>query len=222
MRAGALLLALASLASAGTVSYTGTLASPEDESNEFVVTLGAAGNLGLQTWGFGGGTNGAANVIPAGGFDSFVSVWDGTGATATLIDGSSDVMSNYSSYTGCPPAGTVNIGGNNDCGDLTMNFALGAGTYTVVLTDADYIPEAMFEGPGGQLGDGFVDFTGGVLQTCDGNNCISPTANWALDITTPDQAGPTTPEPANFWSLIIGLALVAIPVRRRIDSTKTR
>ena len=97
MRAGALLLALASLASAGTVSYTGTLASPEDESNEFVVTLGAAGNLGLQTWGFGGGTNGAANVIPAGGFDSFVSVWDGTGATATLIDGSSDVMSNYSS-----------------------------------------------------------------------------------------------------------------------------
>jgi hypothetical protein len=223
MRGGAFFVIAAGLAAqaafAGTVSYTGTLASPEDSSNEFVVDMATAGTLALQTWGFGGGTNAAGTAIPAGGFDPFVGVFAGTGPTATLIDGTSDVLSNYGSYTGCPPAGTVVFGTDNLCGDVQMSFSLAAGEYTVLLTDADYIPTATFE-VGGQLGDGFIDLTGGALQTCDGDDCITPTANWALDITTPNGPGASTPEPATVWFCGIGLMLLGVSCRRsRIMTT---
>jgi hypothetical protein len=69
--------------------------------------LSGAGTLTLQTWGFGGGTNAAGMVIPAGGFDPFVGVFDSSG---DLIQGTSDVLSSYASFTGCPPAGLVTIG----------------------------------------------------------------------------------------------------------------
>ena len=97
---------------AGTQSYTGTLASPEDEAI-FTITLTSDGVLGLQTWGFGGGTNGAGQVISPGGFDPFVGVFSGTGDSAAFIDGTSDVLSNYGG--GCPPAGTVSTDGQLTC-----------------------------------------------------------------------------------------------------------
>jgi hypothetical protein len=216
MRASAVViiaLALAAQAAfAGTVSYTGALASPEDDTNAFVVNMAVDGTLEIQTWGFGGGTNAASQVIPAGGIDPFVGVFAGTGPTATLIDGTSDGISNFGSYTGCPPAGTV--WPDALCGDVNMQFSLAAGNYTVLLTDAEYIPAAMFEGAGGQLGDGFFDLTPGVFQTCDGNNCITPTANFALDITTPD-ANTGAPEPATWLICAGGLVFLSIALARK-------
>jgi hypothetical protein len=220
MRAIGLVLAglfVVQAASAGTTSYTGALASPEDSSNALTVTLATGGVLGVQTWGFGGGTNASDTVIPAGGFDPFVGVFAGTGSTATFIDGASDDLSNYSgSYVGCPPAGEVNIGGEV-CGDVTLSEALSAGTYTVLITDAAYIPNAVFE-TDGELGDGFSDFTGGVLQTCNtvGSNtsCITPTADWALDITTPASASPV-PEPNGLWALGLAFLGLGAACRRR-------
>ena len=199
-------------ASGATISYTGTLASPSDTSTTITVNLASAGNLALQTWGFGGGTNAASFVIPAGGFDPFVGVFAGTGSTATFIDGTSDDLSNYGAFQGCPPAGTVDIGGAV-CGDVTMLFSLAAGTYTVLLTDGGYIPTAVFE-TNGTLGDGFTDFTGGAFQTCNGTDCITPTANWALDITTPDNTA-SAPEPGGIWVCGVGLMLLAAASRRQ-------
>ena len=196
----------------GTVSYTGTLASPDDASTEFIINLASAGTLGIQTWGFGGGTNAAGSVIPAGGFDPFVGVFSGAGNSAVLIDGSSDILSNYGSYQGCPPAATVDVGGQT-CGDLTMSFALAAGTYTVLLTEGEYLPNALFE-VNGTLGDGFTDFTAGVFQTCNGDTCITPTANWALDITTPDTTS-ASPEPSSFLICGTGMLMCGIALRRR-------
>ena len=214
MRASGLILAAflaIQAASGGTISYTGTLASPDDASTVITVTLASGGTLGLQTYGFGGGTNAASEVIAAGGFDPFVGVFAGTGSTATFIDGTSDILSNYS--PGCPPAGTVNIGGAV-CGDVTLSETLAAGTYTVLLTDGEYTPTAVFE-TAGTLGDGFSDLTPGAFQTCkaNGTKCITPTANWALDITTPGSTTAATPEPAGLGA--VGLALVAWSVAWR-------
>jgi|SRR5579871_1783830 len=49
-----------------------------------------------------------------------------TGSTAVFIDGTSDILGNYSSFMGCPPAaGEVDIGGLV-CGDaLVTNLASG-------------------------------------------------------------------------------------------------
>ena len=176
---------------ADTVSYTGTLANSED-SFTATVSVADGGSVTLQTYGFGGGVNAAGTAIAAGGFDPFVGLFSGTGEGAVFVDGTSDILTNYS--PGCPPAGTVRLGGSAICGDVNMQFTgLAAGTYTVLLSDGENIPLATFEGPGGTLGDGFVDFTAGVFQTCDTNgNCNTDTANWALDITT--SAG-TTPPP---------------------------
>ena len=196
-------------AAAGTIPYTGTLASPQD-TVQITVTLASAGTINLQTWGFGGGTNAASTVIPAGGFDPFVGVFAGLGDAAIFIDGTSDILSNYTA--GCPPANTVDIGGQT-CGDVTMSSSLAAGTYTVLLSDGPYIPLAVFE-TNGTLGDGFSDLTAGVFQTCNGSACITPTANWALDITTPDTTA-SAPEPGGLVLGGIGLIILGSASRRR-------
>jgi len=212
-RALALLALAAGVACANTVSYTGTLSSPEDSTSGLItVTLSSPGTLGLQTYGFGGGTNAAGDVIPAGGFDPFVGVFAGTGTSATFINGTSDVLSNYSSFMGCPPAGEVDIGGLV-CGDVNMSLSLAAGTYTVLLTDADNFPVAVDE-TDGLLGDGFFDLTGGVFQTCNGLDCVTDSANWALDITTPGSVS-TVPEPSALPALGIALLMLMGEHRRR-------
>ena len=198
---------------ADTVSYTGTLANPED-TFEATVTLTSASNITLQTYGFGGGTNAAGTTIAAGGFDPFVGLFSGTGDGAVFVDGTSDILTNYT--PGCPPAGTVTIGSiPGQCGDVTMSFGgLAAGTYTVLLSDAAYLPAAVFE-TSGTLGDGFIDLTGGAFQTCvDENNCNNDTADWALDVTTGPPA-PPVPEPSSVELAGIGMVFVAFWMYRR-------
>ena len=201
---------------ADTISDTGALTSPED-TFETTATLSSAGTITLQTYGFGGGTNAAATVIPSGGFDPFVGLFSGTGSTAVFINGDSDILSNYT--PGCPPAGTVTIGSvPGQCGDVNLQFTgLAAGTYTVLLSDGEYLPTAVFETTG-FLGDGFTDLTGGAFQTCaDQNDCDTPTANWALDITEPGGSAPSAPEPGAFGLAGLGLTFAAgaSEVRRR-------
>jgi hypothetical protein len=205
-----LFLFAAAFCSGSTISDTGTLSTPE--STVLIdLTLATSGNVTLQTYGFGGGINGAGNTIAAGGFDPFVGLFQGTGGTALFLDGTADNLSNYSSEPlACPPAGLVTIGSvAGQCGDVQLNFTgLAAGTYTVLLSDANYVPNAVYETTG-YLGDGFSDLTGGSLpfQTCyDLSDCNTDTANWALDITAPSAVTTSTPEPASF--LLVGLGLL--------------
>src|SRR5260370_2449839 len=97
-------------ASGAPISYPGSLAASSDSSTTITVNLASAGNLALQTWGFGGGTNAASVVIPAGGFDPFVGVFAGQGSTATFVDGASAALSNYQPFPGGPPAASGQIG----------------------------------------------------------------------------------------------------------------
>ncbi|MGA2813465.1 MAG: DVUA0089 family protein, partial [Candidatus Acidiferrum sp.] len=66
-----------------TASYTGSLASSSDVYSLVFNVGGTTGQtVTVQTWSFGGGVNAAGNTIPAGGFDPFVAIFDGTGPTA--------------------------------------------------------------------------------------------------------------------------------------------
>ena len=213
--AGLALLSLPVHLCGDSLSFTGTLPTPEDIFTQ-TVAVGANQNITIQTWGFGGGVNAASAVIPAGGFDPFVGLFQGTGPTALFLDGTADNLSNYTSEPlACPPAGLVVIGTvAGQCGDVNLQFTgLAAGTYTVLLSDANNPPNAVFESTG-FLGDGFSDLTAGVFQTCfDLNNCNADTANWALDITT---SGGTVPEPASFVLTGLGLVFAArLSSRRR-------
>jgi len=213
-----LLAATATGLSAESLSFSGSLNSPEDVFTT-TFTLTAADTLTFQTCGFGGGTNGAAHAIAPGGFDPLLALFSGPAATATMVaDGSANPLADADnllnppwSYMGnCPAAGTVAIGTDNDCGDVFMQVALDPGTYTLVLTDANYIPAAIFDN--GALSEGFIDFTAGAFQTCDSdsNACITPNGNYALDILSTQSLLPTAiPEPSTLPLLCIGFAVLA-------------
>jgi hypothetical protein len=217
------LLVLAGSTFADSSSYTGTLANSTDSvSLVFNVGGSSSENVVIQTWGFGGGVNAAGQTIGAGGFDPFVGIFSGTGSTATIVTdalgdpfGTSDALSNFAEFVGCPPAGTVSIGGSV-CGDVTMQLSLLPGTYTLLLSDALYIPNAVFDN--GTLGEGFSDFTGGALQTCNTDSsgattCATDTAKWAFDLTT--SGGTTVPTPEPGALCLVASGLCALEVLRR-------
>lgn len=212
-----LLAASAMCLSAESLSYTGTLSTPENIF-ETTFTLTAADTVTFQTWSFGGGTNAAGQTIAPGGFDPLLTLFSGSPAAATIaLDGSGNALADgdnlynppWSFVGNCPPAGTVAIGSDSDCGDDFMQTPLAAGTYTLVLSDANYIPNAIYDN--GALSEGFTDWTEGVFQTCDPDSdaCISPNGNYAVDIVSAGQDIQLTPEPPPLPLLLTGLALLA-------------
>jgi hypothetical protein len=124
-----------------------------------------------------------------------------------LADADNLSNSPWSFVGNCPTAGSVAIGSDSDCGDDYMQVSLAAGTYTLVLTDANHIPAAIFDN--GALSEGFDDLTAGVFQTCDpvSDACISPNGNYAVDVVySQPENTPPVPEPSTFPLLCIGLA----------------
>jgi len=219
---------------ADSFSYVGTLA----DSNSLVeetFTLAAPATIGLQTWGFGGGTNADGNLIAPGGTDPFLGIFLDSGGAATILTdglgnpyGTSLDQSNYGNpdFLGCPPAGAPVIGGSAQCGDITMTLpSLAAGTYTVLLSDGDYVPNAYYDN--GTLAEGFSDFTGGVFCNIaiNGVDCPNTSGAYAFDITglpdgtpapTPGLPPSPVPEPA-LGGAVLGTMLLgsALTIKRR-------
>lgn len=96
---------LSSRASANAVTVSGSLAGPISAIGlTLTVGGGVAQTIDLQTWGFGGtngGTDATGGMVPPGGFDPLLALFAGTGASASLINGTSDVLSNFGSFVGC-------------------------------------------------------------------------------------------------------------------------
>jgi hypothetical protein len=222
------------------ISDTGTFTSPESAFQQ-TFTLSSTSTIEVQTWGFGGGTNAAGQLISAGGFDSLVALFSGTATNATILtDGSgnpfADAQNLFNLYagalSGCPPAGTVTVGTvTGVCGDNTLQATLTAGTYTLLLTDANFIPLAVNPGSlsafdltdttsgayGNPPNGAYNDLSSGVFQTCASTtDCNTDNGNFAVDIV--DQSGATlspTPEPGTFALYASGLILMGFLIRKR-------
>ena len=165
-----LLLTLSSgLALAGTISLRGTLQLSDGDANDthaYTFAVTATATVVIQSYGYGGssgapgGKNLVGEVIPAGGFDTYLSLFAGTGPSATFLASNDDGP--------CPPA--TPVAGN--CADSRLSLSLAAGNYTLVVAAFDN--QSLAENSGaGVLGDGFVGL---------GNYDPLRTGNYAIDI----------------------------------------
>src|SRR5579863_3555106 len=206
-----------------TKSYSGTLANSES-TFQTTVKIGAGDDILLQSFSFGGGNPANGSMVSGGGTAPEVSVFDVTGEIVTDSMGNpygtSIALDNYPTFNGCTlgQAAAPVIGGVPQCGDVAMSLDdLAAGTYMIVLSDALYLPNALFDD--GNLSEGFTDLTGGQFCNLEINGvaCPNTSGNYALDVTTITPAV-ATPEPTTL--LLLGSGILVICFKRRQLSSR--
>ena len=207
-----LLVTMASpFAVADSFSFTGSLAA-DDSVQLFSFTLTSASTITLQTYSYAGGLNQSGLVIPRGGFDPILSLFDSAGA---LINENDD--------------GYANVPADSATGqhwDSYIHTTLAAGTYTVSLTQYDNFPD------GPNLGNGF--FRAGRPQFTSAFGCSNGgfcdrtsdnrTANWEFDVLDTASAAPVAPvpEPGVSTLMTIGIALIGVVQGCRVRSRQSK
>jgi hypothetical protein len=139
----------------------------------FAFDLSAPGQVRIQSWGYGGtsnapdGTNAAGMVIPPGGFDPYVSVFNGVRPAATFVASNDDGA--------CPP-GAVSAG---KCYDSALAVNLSAGSHTLSVTA--FLNMSFAENLGtGTLDDGFIGLgsfggrTNAFAVDIEGSSVVAP------------------------------------------------
>lgn len=197
-RTACLLAFTMTTALAGNLSFQGDF-STDDQVQFFNFSLTSAASVAMVSLAYGGGTNAAGTVIPAGGFDTFFTLFASDGSQINTNDDG-----------GC---GHVNAG-NGGCLDAWLSENLAAGAYTLALTQSG-------NDPAGDLSDGFIEQGQGNF-TCPQGFCDTfgnqQNGFWAVDILNVDAASPDAPvpEPATFeLAALPCFLLLALATRRR-------
>jgi hypothetical protein len=152
--------------------------------NTFVVATGA--DMQAITYSYGGGTSMTGAIVPAGGLEPYLSLFDASG----------DFLASTFLGTTCP-SGANTVGGN--CFDVSLDGGfLAPGTYQIALTAFENMSLAENDGPPLLLTDGFTGF---------GNLAAGENLNYAFDVILDDGSGPSVPEPAAYWLLAPVLCL---------------
>ncbi|HTS46800.1 MAG TPA: DVUA0089 family protein [Bryobacteraceae bacterium] len=188
---------------ASSFSFTGTFTT-DDQLQEISFSLASLETITTVTYGYAGGTNQAGTLIPEGGFDPYLVIFDSAGNYVQSDDNGTCGQVPMDSVTGA-------------CFDSYISQPLAPGNYTLVLSES---PNAPVDN---QLADGYTetgsgDFTGGFYGCtdpafCDANG-YNRSGNWAVDIDNVTTAG-TSPVPEPVTLPVAGAALVAISIWRR-------
>ena len=176
---------------AGDFSFTGSFTA-DDSIQLFSFTLASTSTITLQSYSYAGGVDQSGAVVPQGGFDPILALFDSAGV---LINQNDD--------------GYANVSADSVTGqhwDSYVHTTLAAGTYTVSLTQYDNFPngpnlDAGFSRTGQpQFTSMFGCSNGGFCDRTGDNR----TANWEFDVVDTASATPI-PEPGT-WALF-GLAM---------------
>jgi hypothetical protein len=198
---------LQGLATASVISNTGTFVT-DDQIFQLEFTLSSTSAVTIQSFGYGGGTNGAGIVIPQGGFATDLTLFFASGPQFFILDDSGGSLPG-----GCAPR-NVNSS-TNQCLDGYLSFpSLAAGSYILTLTETGNQANTP------TLADGFAqagagNFTGGPFIDPFSNQM---NGNWAVDVSSDALVGSNVPEPSTILLALLSLSGLAIVARRRCRS----
>jgi hypothetical protein len=189
-------------AKADNLLFQGTFTQP-DQFQIFSFTVTANSAVTIRTLSYAGGTSVGGVDVARGGFDPYLSLFDGTGQLLTVNDDDSSIFTNVD-----------NIGTDIEAQfDSFLKFAnLAAGNYFLALTQAENQPagSSLANGFAFPNGDDRVDFTD--LKTFPTN---PRDGHYAVEVYGPSVQASPVPEPATMLLLGSGLAGVAARVARR-------
>ena len=210
----ALYWVLFSTANAANFSFSG-LFSADDDVRLFSFSIADSSTVTLRTYGYGGGAQADGNVVPAGGFDPALTLFDSAGLMIDFDDDGAASLDTVDPETGLAL-------------DALLELGLGAGVYTLALTQIPNVAN------GRVLTDGFL-FTGypDITSTYNGNPAcsngqfcaefsaigdndplINRTGAWAIDILGVTSAS-VVPIPAAVWLFGSGLLGLTVLARRQ-------
>jgi hypothetical protein len=206
---------------AASTSFVGAF-DPDDPNEVFLIEFSLVGTTDViaQSYGFGGsssapgGTNAAGTAIGAGGFDTYLSLFSGTGTSATFLTSNDDGL--------CPPGAA----GDGACADSTLQVDdLPTGSYTLALSVFANLSFAENLGAG-TLGDGFIQL-GTYIHL---PSLTDRTSDYALDleadgltvIATRTIPGVATAVPEAASLVLVATAFVAQVALRQLRRRSTR
>jgi hypothetical protein len=157
-------------------------------------TVSNTSSIDAITYSFGGGQSQTGTAVAEGGFEPYLSLFDGSGNFLA------------STFSAACPAGANTVGGN--CYDTELTgYTLTPGQYEIAITAWENMSFAENNGPPSLLSDGFTG-----LGNLNGDENLS----YGFDVILPgDQTPSAVPEPCTVSLLAAGLAAFAIQSRRK-------
>jgi hypothetical protein len=160
---------LTGVAKAASFSFVGTF-SADDAVQLFSFNVATSSSVTLRTYGYAGGIDAAGVIIPTGGFDPVLTLFNSTGGYIVSNDNGATVNTD--------PATGLGL-------DSLLQSTLGPGNYILALTQSDNIAAGL------NLADGFIragspTFTAAEFGCSQGFFCDAGGNNrdgaWAVDI----------------------------------------
>ena len=182
----------------------------DDTVQKFEVQLLAAGTFQATTLSFGGGALADGTVVPPGGFEPVLAIFDASAGDLLALDATGGTVPNACGPRAIDP-------GSGLCLDASLVLHLPAGNYLVTLSEYDNVPLGpRFENGFFRAGQG--NFTGpeflgqpGSFVLFDGSQ---RTANWALEMSA-ESVRTAVPEPGGL-SLAVGIVLCLWSARHQV------
>jgi hypothetical protein len=183
----------------------------DDSVQLFSVSIAAPAAVDIRSYGYAGGTTSTGTVVPRGGFDTILTLLDGSGNFITDNDEGAGVASDANTGLAADARITTNLSAGNYILALTEFDNFSIGNLADGFSEAGnphFTADPTFTSGGGCPGDVFRDISGTAAHC--------RTGNWAVDfLNIESAAAAAVPEPSAFALAGFGFALLLLGLRRK-------